>query len=393
MNQLRRIAAGIAVLLAFHALIVVAGCGDDTTAPVDTGSGGGDGGGVTAPGFVMIDTGQDGCYDGNGAAIAAPAEHEAFYGQDAQFANIAASYQDNGDGTVTDLNSGLVWQKSPVATHMTWHQAMDYCDTLTLAGYDDWRAPTLKELFSISDFSQGWPYIDTAVFDLAEPVLSKDDQYWSANFYEVGTTHGGAPSAFGVNHATGHIKAYPADTPGPMGKHVRAVRGGNGDFGLNHFVDNGDGTITDEATGLMWMQAEADSAMDWEHALAYADTLTLAGYDDWRLPDVRERQAIVDYSGVFPAVDPLFSCTPMVNEAGNDDYGYEWTSTSAYFGPDQPEYYYAWYVACGRAVDPTGEDVHGAGAVRFDTKKEGGPLGEGGERYYNFVRCVRKVGS
>lgn len=38
-----------------------------------------------------------------------------------------------------------------------------------------------------------------------------------------------------------------------------------------------------------------------------------------------------------------------------------------------------------------GVDFHGAGAVRFDTKEEGGPLGEGGERYYNFVRLVRDV--
>ena len=35
--------------------------------------------------------------------------------------------------------------------------------------------------------------------------------------------------------------------------------------------------------------------------------------------------------------------------------------------------------------------MHGAGAVRFDTKVEGGPLGEGGERYYNYVRLVRDL--
>jgi hypothetical protein len=44
-------------------------------------------------------------------------------------------------------------------------------------------------------------------------------------------------------------------------------------------------------------------------------------------------------------------------------------------------YYFAWYVAFGTAVDDDGNDLHGAGAVRFDTKVEGGPLGDGGERY------------
>ena len=67
------------------------------------------------------------------------------------------------------------------------------------------------------------------------------------------------------------------------------------------------------------------------------------------------------------------------------------SSPSVYFGTQSPEYYYAWYVAFGRATDGDGNDLHGACVVRFDTKAEGGPLGEGGERYYNQVRCVRNV--
>ena len=50
-----------------------------------------------------------------------------------------------------------------------------------------------------------------------------------------------------------------------------------------------------------------------------------------------------------------------------------------------------WYVAFGRAVYGDGQDFHGAGGVRFDTKVEGGPLGEGGERYYNYIRLVRNT--
>lgn len=47
-------------------------------------------------------------------------------------------------------------------------------------------------------------------------------------------------------------------------------------------------------------------------------------------------------------------------------------------------------IACPAAGESFhGQDAHGAGAVRFDTKVEGGPLGEGGERYFNYVRCVR----
>jgi EF hand len=64
---------------------------------------------------------------------------------------------------------------------------------------------------------------------------------------------------------------------------------------------------------------------------------------------------------------------------------------AARFSGGKP-FYYAWYVAFGRAVNLSGQDIHGAGAVRFDTKHEGGPAGEGGERYRNFVRLVRDAG-
>ncbi len=378
----------LAILLILVALGTV-GCSNETTAPEITVPEGNDPV-EPAEGYVIIETGQVNCYNADGAVISPPAEGEAFYGQDAQFEGVPFAFRDNEDGTVTDLNTGLMWQQAPSTLSTNWQGAMDYCTYLELADYDDWRAPTLKELFSISNFSQGWPYLDTGYFDIAGATVSKDEQYWCDNYYFVGTTHGGAESAFGVNHGTGHIKAYPADTPpGPMGNYVRAVRGNA--YGTNDFADNSDGTITDSATGLMWMQDDSGMAVDWETALHYADTISYADYTDWRLPNVKELQAIVDYSGVFPAIDPMFTCTPIVNEAGADDYGYYWTGTSAYFGANQPEYYYAWYVAFGYAVDPTGEDTHGAGAVRFDTKVEGGPLGEGGERYYNHVRLVREV--
>jgi len=56
---------------------------------------------------------------------------------------------------------------------------------------------------------------------------------------------------------------------------------------------------------------------------------------------------------------------------------------------ESPDYYYAWYVAFGYAVGADGNDWHGVGAVRFDTKVEGGPPGKDPERIYNYVRLVR----
>ncbi len=338
--------------------------------------------------YTLVDTGQDRYYDDSGNEIYCPQIGEDFYGQDAQYDGVQPSYQDNGDGTVTDLVTGLIWQQTPTTMSFSWQEALDYCEDLELAGYDDWRAPSLKELFSIQNFESGWPYIDTLIFDLAGGTVDKDQQYWASNFYYVGTTHDGAPTAFGVNHGTGHIKGYPSDAGGPFGNYVRAVRGDT--YGENDFVDNQNGTVTDQATSLMWQSVGTEEGMDWEDALIYAKNLELGGYDDWRLPNIKELQSIVDYSGVFPAINStLFNCTSFTNEGGYLDYGYYWSSTSAYFGLNSPEYYYAWYTAFGYGVDNDGEDTHGAGCVRFDTKEEDGPAGEGSERIFNYVRCVR----
>jgi uncharacterized membrane protein len=83
------------------------------------------------------------------------------------------------------------------------------------------------------------------------------------------------------------------------------------------YKDNGDGTVSDLCTGLMWQKDSADvngdgtidgsDAINWQAALKYCDALDFAGHSDWRLPNVRELQSIVDYGRVdSPAIDPVF---------------------------------------------------------------------------------------
>lgn len=378
-------------------LTVTTGCNDDDSITIDEDTTTDNE--LVINNYAQIATGQVTLYDNDGAVVSSLSPGDDFYGQDANYKNGAAmAYTDHGDGTITDNNTGLMWQQVPSSDDYTWQGAVDYCDDLEFAGYDDWRIPSLKELFSISDFDSGWPYLDTDYFSLASGSVTKDEQFWTSNYYVGVTVEGGSNAAFGVNHVTGHIKAYSAEASGPVGgKYVRAVRGGT--YGTNAYVDNGDATISDSNTGLMWAQEDDGVVLNWEDALDYAEGSELAGYTDWRLPNVKELQGIVDYSyspsatdasKVGPAIDPIFSCTQITNEAGNNDYGYYWTGTSANFTSGQP-YYYAWYVAFGMAVNGEGEDFHGAGGVRFDTKYEGGPLGEGGERYYNYIRLVRDV--
>ncbi len=136
----------------------------------------------------------------------------------------------------------------------------------------------------------------------------------------------------------------------------------------------------------MWSKNDSGKGMNWEAALKYAETSNYASYSDWRLPNVKELQSIVDYSGVFPALDTkMFNISGITNEAGHKDYPYFWSSTSAGGEKAMP---FADYVAFGYAVDPKGEDTHGAGAVRFDTKMKDGPNKENEERINNYVRLV-----
>ena len=90
-------------------------------------------------------------------------------------------------------------------------------------------------------------------------------------------------------------------------------------------VVNGDGTVTDTETGLMWQQDEAGD-MNWESALSYCEKLVLAGYDDWRLPNINELQSLVDYSTHDPAID-----TDAFPNAVSDSYYSSTTFTYTYY--------------------------------------------------------------
>jgi hypothetical protein len=359
--------------------------------------------------YPIVSTSQTGIWDDTGNSINS-ISGEAFYGQDAQFTHTTPVYTLSSDGkTVKDEVTGLTWQKSYDSGTYYWASIQTVVDNLNnqnYGGYSDWRVPTIKELYSLWDASVGWPYIDTDYFDitytseqeLSHAIFWSTDKYTGVmgNISANGETPG-AELAFGVNFGTGHIKSYSIKV-GP--KHqVRCVRG-NLSYGVNLFQNNNDGTISDLATGLMWQQNDNGSGIDWEDALAYAkmqNNANYLGHNDWRLPNAKELQSLVDYkrspyatntANVGPAINALFSCTSILNDGGKADYPYYWTSTSA-MSMANGSYPSAWYVAFGQAEDGNGENLHGAGAVRFDSKTVG--TGAGEERVLNYVRLVRNI--
>jgi hypothetical protein len=400
--------------------------------------------GSPSPGsYPVVDTRQVQCYDA-ARSIPCPSSSQPFYGQDSQFLGHAPSFTKSADGlTVLDNVTGLTWQKSPETNgdgalnstdKLTWTQAQARPATLNAAnfgGYGDWRLPTIKELYSLIDFrgtdpgpgndpSTLIPFIDRGYFtfaygDTAAGERIIDAQYASSTLY-VSTTMQGDATLFGVNFADGRIKGYGLTMPGGAEKtfFVQCVRGTA--YGANDFADNGDSTITDRATGLMWAKGDSAQGLNWQEALAWAQAKNAEnhlGHDDWRLPNAKELQSIVDYTRspdttASAAIAPLFTCTGTTNEAGNADYPFYWTGTTHLSSTGI--YASAIYIAFGRAMgymtapwDPTlgaWLDVHGAGAQRSDPKAGDPadyPTGNGPQgdaiHIYNYVRLVRDAGA
>jgi len=87
-----------------------------------------------------------------------------------------AGFTDNGDGTITDNNTKLTWQKTVTTDKYTWALADGHCKSLPLGGYSDWRLPTVIELTSIVDYGQGNPSINGIYF----PNTPWDDFFWTS---------------------------------------------------------------------------------------------------------------------------------------------------------------------------------------------------------------------
>jgi hypothetical protein len=87
-----------------------------------------------------------------------------------------AGYTDNGNNTVTDTVTNLMWQKQDDATIRTWELALTYCEGLSLGGHTDWRLPNVKELKSLADMTR---YFPTPTIN---PVFTSTQSslYWSS---------------------------------------------------------------------------------------------------------------------------------------------------------------------------------------------------------------------
>lgn len=220
-----------------------------------------------------------------------------------------ASYTDNGDGTVQDNVTGLLWQQTVSDPTYSSTDAATYCAELALAG-SGWRVPTRIELQSITDHTRTSPAINVIAFPdspggfflTATPWAVRTPPVWGTNFYEGLSSNNLTPPA-----------------------RVRCVRGnGEGDLPTtpppDQYTEVEPGEVQDNYTGLIWEQATHQPAMVYDAAVALCDDLDLNGHS-FRLPTVNELSTLVDDSRVAPAINrTMFPDTVW----GSGDEYYYW---------------------------------------------------------------------
>ena len=211
------------------------------------------------------------------------------FGQDADYTVNPMSFKSLGSNSILDNVTGLIWQ-SVDSGEMTWDKVVTNAATITDGGFNDWRLPTPLELMSILNHKNNKPAMDTVYFP-TNPVAAAD-YWWTSDTYASNATNiwcANAGGGLGPKAKTNTLSAG-----GAFRHHARYVRGAKANNGHN-YLNNGDGTITDLDTGLMWQQAMS-TATNWNTALTNAENLSLGGYNDWRLPNVKELFSLVDFT-------------------------------------------------------------------------------------------------
>ena len=272
-------------------------------------------------------------------------------------------FTDNGDQTVTDNLTGLMWTKdgsTPTVGSCTggainWTSALNYVaclNTSNYLGHNDWRLPNRTELRSLINYgkadtsawlnnsAQGFSNVQAAYYWTSTTFAGYTSGVWivgmqdgydtatdesstSCNAWPVRTGHSGVINL----PRTGQITSYAAGDDGDLREGVA--------WPNPRFTDNGDGTITDTLTGLVWLKNANcfGPNITWAQALNDANTLksgicgladgSKAG--DWRMPNINEMGSLINIgqTAIYTWLGAQGFSIPYA--------GYYWTST-AYAG-------------------------------------------------------------
>jgi quinol monooxygenase YgiN len=324
----------------------------------------------------VAQTGQRHCWDTNGASIPC-----AGTGQDGEIqAGVpwpAPRFIDNGNGTVTDNLTGLIWLKNANRFgEVTWEQALIIANNLASghSGLTDgsqrgqWRLPNINELQSL-----------THLDNLSGPALPAGHPFTNvqaANYWSSTTVASAPPLGWYVALAVGPpvfdlkinlMRMWPVRGTGRIaqtglkqcydasGQSIScAGTGQDGEFQMGipfpdpRFTDNGDGTVTDNLTGLIWLKnAHSFGTRNWDQALRDCNSLASGNHSltdgsrpgTWRLPNVNELRSLVDYNEYGPTLSdghPFINVQPTLY----------WSSTTVPSAPNLARFLFIGLGSC-----------------------------------------------
>jgi hypothetical protein len=235
---------------------------------------------------------------------------------------------DNKNGTVTDTKTKLIWQKCTMGTtyedgdckgDITKHEYKDakyLCGNMNTSGLK-WKIPSREELFSILSFDHNY-----SVFDNPGGKYLSDTSYaldksknWYIDFSQYLTDDGLLNSSYSSLYY-----------------HLRCVSGSL-ENKKKEFMDNKDGTITDNGKNLLWQKcsigqidilncSDEPVSLELRDADQRCKSMNLAG-KKWRLPSVDELRSLIEYDKKVPwAIDYKFF------PSKNSNVNLFWTSTN-----------------------------------------------------------------
>ena len=245
------------------------------------------------------------------------------------------------DRTTRDTSTGLVWKTcqegksgptcgSNAGTSRTWDTATSDCEALNelnsgngYAGIKTWRLANLEELATLRDYGVGTaPFINATAFPATVAYL-----FWSSNTFVPSTAN-----AYYFNYGTGAAVRSTLDKTNTNSS-ARCVSGPAKEYS-NNFTDNGDETVTDNATGLIWHKCimgrsgtdcsgGTTTGYTWADAITQCNAFTLGG-KTWRLPNINELETLINpnattnlyISSVFitPSVAAFWSSTTLISD-------------------------------------------------------------------------------
>jgi hypothetical protein len=248
------------------------------------------------------------------------------HGEDRDYTRNPMSFSITDDDLIViDNNTGLMWErnlnwqwetttppqgdwrpqdvfsyKDGEPRRRPYHEGVQYCKNLELGGYSDWRMPSMKEGHTIAHYASARPTIHTKYFKDVDPGIPGYGDRGKGGMWGGPIAPDHNNSSWHLGFIDGHFMGYPRTGY----KTTRCVRAdNNGTYFQPDYVDNGDGTVTDKVTDLIWQQATDGKLRDWEGSIQHCEDLVFAGHDDWKLPSNKELSSTVDLLLYKPAID------------------------------------------------------------------------------------------